>query len=200
MEKNHAVVKFRRGAAILKQGMFSTNVIFLRKGVVKMHLNGPYHEQIVRMIKAPTYLGLPATFGDKINQYSITAVMDCEVCFIDMQVFRMVLQNNSDFASYIITELSKSELETYRRCANRTQKQTRGNLADVLLDFSDHIFESDQFALPLSQAEIGNWVDASRESINRLLSEFVADGIISMEGKKIRILNKSSLRLISQYG
>ncbi len=81
LEKNHAVVKFKKGASIIRQGMFSTNVVFLRNGLAKMHLNGPYHEQIVRVIKAPTYLGgLPTTFGDKINQYSITAVIDSEVC------------------------------------------------------------------------------------------------------------------------
>lgn len=200
LEKNHAVVKFKKGASIIRQGMFSTNVVFLRKGLAKMHLSGPYHEQIVRMIKAPTYLGLPTTFGDKINQYSITAVMESEVCFIDMNIFWMVLRENSDFSTYIIQELSKSELETYRRCANRTQKQVRGNLADVLLDFADNIFGSDEFMLPLSQSEIGNWVDASRESINRLLSEFVSDKIIDMKGKKVSILNKASLQLISQYG
>jgi CRP/FNR family transcriptional regulator len=200
LEKNHAVVKFKKGASIIRQGMFSTNVVFLRNGLAKMHLNGPYHEQIVRVIKAPTYLGLPTTFGDKINQYSITAVIDSEVCFIDMNVFSMVLRENSDFSTHIIQELSKSELETYRRCANRTQKQVRGNLADVLLDFADNIFGSDEYTLPLSQSEIGNWVDASRESINRLLSEFVSDKIIDMKGKRIHILNKASLQLISQYG
>ena len=84
LNENHAVVSFSKGDAIIKQGTFSTNVVFLRKGLVKQHLTGPYYEQIVRLVKAPTYLGLPTTFGDKINQYSITAVSDVEICFIDM--------------------------------------------------------------------------------------------------------------------
>ncbi|MDD2911452.1 MAG: hypothetical protein PHS87_07570, partial [Petrimonas sp.] len=53
LENNHAVVKFRKGDSIIKQGVFSTNVIFLRKGLVKIHITGPYREQIVRLIKAP---------------------------------------------------------------------------------------------------------------------------------------------------
>ncbi len=97
-------------------------------------------------------------------------------------------------------ELSKSELEAYRRCANRTQKQTRGKLADVLLDFSETIFNSDEFVLPVSQSDIGNWVDAGRESINRVLSEFAADGLIGMTGRNVKILDKRVLKMISQNG
>lgn len=200
LEKNHAVVKFKKGASIIKQGMFSTNVVFLRSGLAKAHITGPYNEQIVRLIKAPTYLGLPTTFGNKINQYSVTAVLDCEVCFIDINMFRAILKDNSDFSIYIIQELSKSELESYRRCANRTQKQTRGNLAEVLLDLSDNIFESDSFTLPISQSDMGNLVDASRESVNRLLSEFINDDIIEMKGRELKILNKKSLQVISSNG
>ena len=200
LESNHAVVQFRKGDSIIKQGMFSTNVVFLKSGLVKIHITGPYHEQIVRLAKAPTYLGLPTTIGDKINQYSVTAVQDSEVCFIDLNIFKRVLEENKDFSSHIILELCKSELESYRRCANRTQKQTRGNLADVLLDLSENVFESTEFVLPISQSDIGNLVDASRESVNRLLSELMNDGIIRMEGRKIEILNKSSLQLISQNG
>ncbi|MDO5663765.1 MAG: Crp/Fnr family transcriptional regulator [Bacteroidia bacterium] len=200
LENNHAVVGFRKGDSIIKQGVFSTNVVFLRKGLAQIHITGPYREQIVRLIKAPTYLGLPTTLGNKINQYSVTAVLDSEVCFIDIEVFRKVLEENREFSSYIIMELSKSELESYRRCANRTQKQTRGNLADVLLDFSDNIFNSDEFVLPISQSDIGNWVDAGRESINRALSEFTADNIIEMTGRNVKILDKKLLKMISQNG
>lgn len=200
LEKNHAVVKFKKGASIIKQGMFSTNVVFLRAGLAKAHITGPHDEQIVRLIKAPTYLGLPTSFGNKINQYSVTAVLDSEVCFIDINMFRSILKENSDFSIYIIQELSKSELESYRRCANRTQKQTRGNLAEVLLDLSDNIFESDSFTLPISQSDMGNLVDASRESVNRLLSEFINDNIIEMKGREMKILNKKSLQIISSNG
>jgi len=200
LSANHAVVKFVKGDSIIKQGNFSTNVVFLRTGLIKIHIIGPTHEQIVRLVKAPAYLGLPTTFGDKINQYSVTAVSDTEVCFIDLQIFRKLLKENDLFSYEIILDLCRNELESFRRCANRTQKQTRGNLADVLLEFSNLIFESDIFSLPLSQSEMGNLVDTSRESISRILSEFDRDGIIKMTGKQIEILNKKSLQMISQNG
>lgn len=198
LNSNHAVVRFAKGDSIIKQGTYSTNVAFLREGLAKMHLKGPSYEQITRIVKAPSYLGLATTFGNNINQYSLTAISDAEVCFIDITIFRKLLKENYQFSFGIIKELCQNELESFRHCANRTQKQTRGNLADVLLEFSDSIFESDIFTLPLSQSEISNLIDSSRESVSRMLSELCKDGIIKMTGKQIEILNKRSLVLISQ--
>ena len=73
-------------------------------------------------------------------------------------------------------------------------------MADVLLEFSEKIFQSDCFILPISQSELANLVDTSRESVSRVLSEFDKDGIIKLNGKEIEILNKKSLNLISQNG
>jgi len=73
-------------------------------------------------------------------------------------------------------------------------------MADALLSFSNHIFMSDKFILPLTQTEFANLIDTSRESVSRVFSEFDRDGIIKINGKSIEILNKKSLELISQNG
>lgn len=200
LESNHALVQSHRGDPIIKQGMFSTNVVFLKSGLVKIHITGPYREQIVRLTKAPTYLGLPTTIGDKINQYSVTAVADSEVCFIDVNIFKKLLDDNHDFSYQIILDLCQNELESFRRCANRTQRQSRGNIASFLLELSNDIAESNHFVLPLSQNEIGNLVDTTRENVSRILAEFDKDQIISLKGKSVEILNKNSLELISKNG
>jgi len=197
---NCALVKFRKGDSVIKQGVFSTNVAYLRSGLVKVHIAGPYYEQIVRIVTAPGYLGLPTTFGDKINQYSVTVIEAAEVCFIDIDTFRFLLKENADFAYEIMIDLCKNELEVSYRCANRTQKQMRGKIADVLLELADHIFRSDIFAIPFTQEDFGNLVDSSRESVSRILTEFEKDGIIRSVGKQIEITNKKSLLLISANG
>jgi CRP-like cAMP-binding protein len=197
---NCALVKFKKGDSIIKQGTFSTNVVYLRSGLAKIHIAGPYHEQIVRIVKAPSYLALPTTFGDKINQYSVTVLEDSEVCFIDMGIFRYLLADNSEFSYEILLELCRNELDIYTRCANRTQKQLRGKIADVLLEMSDNIYHSAVFKLPLSQEELANLIDSSRESVSRVLTEFEKDGIISSSGKSVEIRNKESLKRISSNG
>jgi len=197
---NCALVNLSKGNSVIKQGTFSTNVVYLRIGLAKIHLAGPHHEQIVRIVKAPSYLALPTTFGDKINQYSVTVIEDSEVCFIDIKTFRFLLAKNPEFAYEIMLEVCRNELDTFNRCASRTQKQIRGKIADVLLEISNHLYTSDTFSMPLSQEEIGNLIDSSRESVSRVLNEFEKDGILRISGKKIELLNKESLTMISANG
>lgn len=197
---NCALANFGKGDSLIKQDMLSTNVAYLRSGLVMVHIRGPYHEQIVRIVKSPSFLGLPTTIGEKINQYSVTVIEDAGVCFIDIATFRYLMKENFDFANEIMIELCRNELEVFHRCANRTQKQMRGRIADVLLELADRIYESDTFKIPLNQEEFGNLVDTSRESISLVLSEFEKDRIIRYTKKQIEILNKKSLQMISANG
>ncbi len=200
LSMNCALVKFRKGDQLIKQGAFSTNIAYLRDGLAKVHITGPYYEQIVRIVQAPSYLGLPTTIGEKINQYSVTVVENAEVCFIDMNTFRFLLKENHDFSNEIMVELCRNELEVFYRCANRTQKQLRGKIADVLLELADRIYHSDAFSIPITQADFGNLVDSSRESVSRVMTEFEKDGIIRCSGKRVEIENKKSLLMISSKG
>jgi len=197
---NHLLVNFKRGEPVIRQGHYSSNIMYLRKGLAKIHIQGPYREQIIKIVKAPRYLGLPTTFGDKINQYSVTVIEDAEVCFIDINIFMKLLANNAEFSYDIILNLCRYELDSFRKCAQRTQKQTRGNIADVLLDFAELFYESDTFSLPITRDEFGSLVDTSRETVSRILTEFTNDQIIRMEGREIKILNTKLLKQISEKG
>jgi CRP/FNR family transcriptional regulator len=76
----------------------------------------------------------------------------------------------------------------------------RGKIADVLIELSERIYNSDIFKIPLTQEDLGNLVDSSRESVSRVLTEFEKDGIIKLSGKKVEIINRKSLLLISSNG
>jgi len=193
-------VNFRKGDVIFKQGAFSSNIIYVRSGLVKIHMTGPVEEQIIKITKAPSYLGIPTTFGEKINQYSATAIENTTVCFIDIDVFKEFIFMNGRFAYEIVIELCRNELNSFQKCVDRTQKHIHGRAADALLFFSDGIYENDEFILPLSRLELGHFINTSRESICRILSDFSKAGIIHLSGKKIKILNRDLLKTISKNG
>ncbi len=200
LAQNCVQTHFKPGEIIFKENSFSSNIIYLRKGLAKIHIKGPYKEQIVNVVKSPTYLGLPTAIGDKINNYSATALVESEVCFIDFYTFKNFIFKNGNFAYEIIMLLSKSELLQYKRCVNRTQKQVRGRFSDIILYLSEEIFDALEFDLPLTREELANWIDTSRESISRVLTEFCNEKIISLKGKRIKILDLKLLKQISKYG
>jgi CRP/FNR family transcriptional regulator len=197
---NCAQVVFKTGDIIIKQNSLSTNVAYIKSGLVKLHMQGPIKEMILRIVKAPTYLCLPSTFGDKVNHFSATALEETTVCFIDFQTFKKLIYENGDFAFQILLDLSQSQLQNFKNCINNAQKHSLGRIADVLLYFSKVVFEDISFNLPISRQELGDMAGTTRESASRILSGFHNDKIIQLEGKKIVILNQNLLEQISEKG
>jgi CRP/FNR family transcriptional regulator len=193
-------VEFDKGETIFKQDALSSNIIYLRTGMAKLMIKGPQRTQILRFKKAPCYLGLPTTMGDKINRYSAVALEKTTACFIDINSFKELLRINPNFSYEIILELCRNELEQFHRCVKLVQNQIYGRLADHLLYLSNEIYLSDEYDLPLTRNEIADLVCTSRETVSRLLTELSKENIILAKGKHIRILNKPLLEKISEKG
>lgn len=200
LETNSAQVNFKKGEIIFKQGALSLNVAYLRTGIVKLHMQGPSRQKILRIVKAPSYLGIPTTFGDKINQYSATAIEETSICFIDSNYFRNFIYSNGKFAFEVIEELCKNELKDYQRYTSQSQKQIPGLVAEALLCISESIYNNTRFIMPLTRTELGDMVGTSRESVCRALSEFSNEKILELKGKEINILKKELLEKISKNG
>lgn len=200
MENNCAEVQFNVGDIIFKQDALSSNVIYLKSGLVKLHIHGPLKEKIMKIAKAPAYLCLPSNFGDKVNHFSATAIEKTEACFIDVNLFKDFIFKNGDFAYQIIIDLSRGELENFHGYLTQSQKQMNGRVAEALLLFSKEIYQSNQFRLPLNRNDFGDLVGISRESASRILTEFHNEKIIQMTGRQIAILKEDLLQQISSKG
>ena len=200
LSQNCSEIRLNKGDIIFKQGILSSNIVYLKKGVVKLHIEGPYKEQTIKITKGPAYLGIPTSFDKKYNRYSATVVEGAEACYINIDTFKQFVQNNGKFAYEIIVELCKNEINLFHKCISRAQKNARGRIADALIFFSEEIYEKDYFKLPMTRDELGNYVDTTRESVSRILAEFNNDGIIELKGKSVEIKNKEQLRLVSKTG
>ncbi|HEY3388752.1 MAG TPA: Crp/Fnr family transcriptional regulator, partial [Prolixibacteraceae bacterium] len=156
--------------------------------------------RIMKIVKAPTYLCLPSTFGDKINHFSATALEETSVCFIDVTIFKQFIYTNGDFAFQIICDLSKGELQNFHNCLNNAQKQNIGRIADAILFFGIDIYKSNTFTLPVSRQDLADLTGITRESASRILTNFHNEKILEIDSRKITILNEPLLREISEKG
>ncbi|MCB0651463.1 MAG: Crp/Fnr family transcriptional regulator [Saprospiraceae bacterium] len=193
-------VVFRKRERILVQNSLSFNIVYIREGLVKVHMVGPEREQILKIAKGPCYLGIPATVGGKVTPYSVTCISETSVCFIGADIFKEFIHQNGAFAYEIILELCRDELFNFNKCINQAQKQGNGKIAEALLFFSENIFESDHYEIPLTRTELGDLTGTSRETVSRILSDFDLHQIIKIDKKHISILNKEQLERISETG
>jgi len=201
LNNNCARISFKKGENIIKQGAFTTNIVYIKSGLVKEHMNGPNgKDEILKITKAPAYIGVPSALGGRIHKYSCSALEQTSVCFIDLHIFNELLITNTFFSRELIMGLSRDLLQHFTKCVNKTQKQLHGSLAETLLYLSEKIYESDSYNLSLTRTELGAMIGTTRETITRILHEYTENNLISIQGKKVKILNKEMLQRISDAG
>lgn len=199
---DHSVsLDFKKGETVCKLGAFASHIYFLEEGLVKVFLEEKKNNLILTLSTKNSLLGLSALYdGNNKMPYSIATYTNSRVRMIDIQVFRQLLKQNSDFAYRIINLLNESTAQIYGRFFSLTQKQLHGRLADILLCLSSKIYQSTSFDLPLSRADLGDLTGMSTESVIRMMKDFKDDGLIDMHCKKIALLDIARLERISNFG
>ncbi len=198
---NSTEILFQKRERIIKQGTFTQNIVFIKSGIIKVHLTGPIRKDVILKIdKGPLFVGVPDVFANKVHSYSVTALNDTTACFIEYPGYKYLIQNNGKFALELIKTLSQGIVSHYQYCVNKLQKQLTATFAEALLYFSDYIFENDEFQLPLTRVEFGEYIGTTRETVTKIIRDFTTDQIIEVDGKNIRILNKIILQKLSNAG
>ncbi len=200
INQNKAQIKYRKGETIYKQGSFSSNIMYIVKGYAIKYLEGPSNKNlIVKILKPSEYIGLSSLFCVKEHcYYSVSAITDTILCLIKKDDFKKLIASNNDFAQEIIKWYCKNDEEIFNKLRNINNKNMHGRLAEVLL-----YIDSDEFEMinsNITRKHIAEMAGISVESAIRILSEFKEDKIINFEKKKIKIINKNSLALISRNG
>lgn len=198
MGNNCTEMQFATGDNIIEEGSKNIHVAYIKSGLVKIHVDGSVRKIIMKIVKAPAYLCLPGAFGDKVNNFSVTAIESTTVCLINLATFKNFILYNGDFAYQIILDISKSELLNLHTLINNTQKENPGRIASVILFFFEYIYNNASFILPLSRQDLADLTGITRESASRILSAFVKQKILQIEGRKIVVLNEPGLREISE--
>jgi CRP/FNR family transcriptional regulator len=198
---NSSEIFLKKGELLYKEGALSSNIIYLKAGLVKEFTTGVNKkEQIIQIIKSRSYLGLSSMFGNKMSLYSYSVLEDSKICYIDSEVFKNLIQTNGMFSYEILVSVCRENINNYHRCLNKSIKQMYGRFADALIYFSKVIYESDEFDLPVTQTELAALIGATRESITRMFTKFKNEGIIDAENRKVKILKPDLLENISRKG
>ncbi len=192
---------FKRGETICHEGEDIENFIYLKEGLVKLYKAAEgRHEHIISIAKPMDFIGLLTIFSNANYRYSIQAVEDSSLCFIKLDTIKTIIKQNGQFALSILEKMSSISDHVLKSQIDLSGKQLRGRIAYILLMFSDQIYRSVKFELPISRKELGDLIDMRTENVIRILSEFRKDGILRIEGKTIEILNIELLRKISELG
>lgn len=193
--------EFSQGDVIIKEGTLISEFTYLKSGLVKLYRSDPSgREQIITIAKPMDYVSLLSVFSDKRYNYSVSALKDSVTCNLKMDDVRHLAYENGKLAYNLLRKMSTIADNIILETLEIRKKNLKGRVAYLLLYFSNAVFSSEEFDLPLSRKEMADYVGMTTENVIRTLSEFRRDGILKIYGKTIQIANMDSLRSISEFG
>jgi CRP-like cAMP-binding protein len=202
--ENSLVQNFKKNQIIYKEGEMPSGVLCLVKGKVKIFKEGVGGRgQIVRMVKAPGVFGKRALFAEEEYTTSSISIEESIIIVIPKDVLFEILTHNVNLSLHFLKSLSKELGFSNNLTVSLTQKHIRGRLAEAILFLKEtYGLESDGVTLNiyLSREDLANLSNMTTSNAIRTLSNFSSEKVISVDGRKLKILNEEALKRISNLG
>ncbi len=209
-EEKHRIINafeihnFKKNQIIYAEGEAPEYLWCLLKGKVKKFKEGVGGRvQILRLIRPVQYFGYRAFFAQEPYVSSAGAFEASTLGSVPMELVMDLIRNNNNLALFFIKELSRNLGGSDTKIVNLTQKHIRGRLAEALIVLKENYgYEDDNSTLRIYMAreDLANLSNMTTSNAIRTLSNFVNEKIITVDGRRIRILNEAMLKKISKFG
>lgn len=204
VKKNARFVHYKKNETIYIEDEQPKDLMCLLKGKVKIYKSGVGgRNQIIRMIRPIQYFGYRAFFAREPYVTAASAFEASTVCFISMDLIEEMLRKNGNMAMFFIHMLSFDLGVADNRVVNLTQKHVRGRLAESLIFLKESYGVEEDGAtinIYLAREDLANLSNMTTANAIRTLANFVNERIISLDGRKIKIIDEDKLLKISNIG
>jgi len=146
-------------------------------------------------IKSPDVLASAVLFStDAVLPVDIVARTDCRILFIRKDKILDYCQRNEKFLKNLLCDMGDRLLFLAKKLHELTFGTLRSRIAKYIVQHA----KEDEFILPVSKEELARFFAVPRPSVSRVFMQFEREGILIQNGRKIKILDRSSLEKLSE--
>jgi len=159
--------------------------------------------QIIRLLKPFDIFGYRACMVNEPYNSSASAFEDCLVYRLNREAFNRLIQSNGTLCYQVMLTMAKDLAFSEIQTVNLSQKHIRGRLAESLLTcIRNYGYEEDgnTLAMLLPREDLANMSNMTTSNAIRTLSQFAQEGLLSIDGRHIKILDEPALEKISRLG
>ena len=192
--------RFEPKKTIVRQGDVEADLYCVLRGHVKVTSCDAHGKEIViNLLQAGDVFGEIAFLDGGARSATVTSMDQCELLIIRRADFILLLRKAPVIATTLLPALARLVRRLTRRAEDSAFLDVRARLAKCLGDLADthgQPLGPQQIALKvkLSQQELGDMVQATRESVNKCLREWTREGIIQQNGRQLIIEDRQRLR------
>lgn len=201
---NAIIRSYRKNETIYRIGDDPQYLICVLSGRVKLvKLGVGGRMQIMRMFRPGDNFGYRSYFAGQHHLTEAVAIDETQLALIPMELIHQFCTVNPGVAMYYIKALACDLGNSEERAVNLTQKHVRGRLAEAISLLAERYgYESDEMTLSanVSRDDLASLANMTTSNAIRTLASFVDDKIVSLDGRKITILNQELLRHVCKNG
>lgn len=196
---NKVTKSIKKGEVLFKEGERLNGVFCIRDGASKLSkLSNNGKDQIVKIATKGEVMGQRSVITSEATNLSAVALNDMEVCYIPKEHIEQSLHKNPNFTQAVLKHMANELKLADDNIVTMAQKNVNQRLAEVL-QYLETNFDTDKdgyLTLSLSRGDIANVVGTATELCIRTLAKFKKEGVISTQGKRIKIEDPKALSQI----
>lgn len=204
LRENSKLQPFKKGGILYREGSPSDYLYCIAEGKVKIFKEGVAgRQQIVRVAEAGSIFSFRSFFAKECHCVSASALEKSMIYKVPLNIINQIIESNNKLAISFICILAKELGNAEARVVSLTQKHIRGRLAETLVLLIDTFGIEDDtqyIGNSLTREDLACFANMTASNAIRTLSIFSEEGIIAIEGKRIRVINEDLLRKISKQG
>ena len=191
LESKSRVSIFRRGAFVYEESDAVEEVCVVVRGRIAIVNRSPDgREAVVALMGASDVFGVVALFDDHPRTTAARSLETSEIVVIRHSGLRMMLESNPRSMCDVARVLAGQVRHARSSVAEFAFLDVSGRTAKRLLEFAG---DRREFQLPVIQTELAGMIGASRERVNKAISEFVRLGWLEQADGQYQVLDRCRL-------
>lgn len=192
----------KKGETLFRQGDAFSSVFAIRSGALRtFSVTDSGEEQITGFHLPSELVGLSGmdTETYPVSAQALETTSICEIPFDRLDELSVLLPQLRRQLMRIMSREIRDDQQMMMLLSKKTADERIATfLINLSARFSARGFSANQFRLPMSRNEIGNYLGLAVETVSRVFTRCQASGLLEAEGKEIRILD--SIRLCALAG
>jgi DNA-binding response OmpR family regulator len=188
----------KKKAELYYEGDTPIQVYFLQSGSIKSFKSHPEgKELIISIYEAGDFFGYEPILENTEYQESAVALEDSEVVAIPRNDFLTLISTQSGVSTSFISFLCKKVSEKEKQLLHLAYNSVRQRTAEAILKVNN--LKGGKEQITLSRDDLSKIVGTATESVIRVLSDFKDEGLIEIEGGKIKVLQQTKLEKVIRW-
>ncbi len=193
--------KYEKGRGLFSEGDIAKGFYLVVSGKIKIYkLSLDGKEQILHIFESGEILGEVPVFAGGSYPANAEAIEPSRMLFFPRQSFVELIGREPAIALNLLGILSQRLRRFTHLIEDLSLKEVPGRLAAYLIYLGERSASRQAIELEITKAQLASLLGTIPETLSRILTKLAQQGIISVEGRNIRVLDRKTLESLAAGG